>query len=160
LELDPSESSALHVMAVHAELGGDTAEALRLWERMQATSGWHIHVENIARVSLALGDLERAKACAEKAVATGHSCYVAARVRAEVRLLTGDREGAAVDAERAVACTPIEYRTRARDVQALRAGLRGERAEARRLFDEHLQHAKVSPAGRSLIGKLVEALGA
>lgn len=158
LELDPNEASALHVMAVRAELDGDTADALRTWERMQATSGWHIHVENIARVSLALGDLERARSCSEKAVATGHSCYVAARVRAEVRLLSGDREGALTDAVRAAACTPIEYRKRARDVSALLAGLRGEKAQARQLFEEHLQQAPVSPAGRSLVGKLMEAL--
>jgi tetratricopeptide (TPR) repeat protein len=158
LELDPNEVSALHVMAVRAERDGDAQGALGIWEKMQSMTGWHIHVENIARIALATGDLERAKACAERAVATGHSCHVAAQVRAEVRLLSGDREGALVDALRAAACTPLEYRTRSRDVQALIAGLRGERAAARKLFDEHLQHEPVSPAGRSLIGKVMEAL--
>jgi tetratricopeptide (TPR) repeat protein len=158
LELDPNEVSALHVMAVQAELDGNLPGALAIWERMQAISGWHIHVENIARVSLAIGDLERAKACSEKAVATGHSCHVALQVRSEVRLLVGDRDGALADAARAAACTPLEYRSRSRDVFALCAGLRGEKAEARRLFDEHLQSAKLSPASRSLIGKVMEAL--
>lgn len=158
LELDPNEVSALHVMAVIAERSGDVASALATWERMQGLTGWHIHVENIGRIALATGDVERARACSERAMETGHSCHVAAQVRAEVRLLTGDREGALADALRAAACTPIEYRSRSRDLFALLAGLRGEAAEARRLYDDHLQREKVSPAGRSLIGKLREAL--
>jgi hypothetical protein len=129
-----------------------------VWERMMAVTGWHIHVENIARLSLASGDLERARSCAEKAVATGHSCSVAMQVRAETRLMTGDREGALSDAIRAVACLPIEYRGRSRDTFGLLAGLRGEKAEARRLFGEHLRDEPVSPADRSLLSKLMEAL--
>jgi tetratricopeptide (TPR) repeat protein len=159
LELDPNEASALHVMAKRAELDDDVPGAIAVWERMMAATGWHIHVENIARVSLATGDLERARGCADKAVATGHHCAVAMQVRAQTRLLSGDREAALADAERAVACTPIEYRSLSRDTFGLLAGLRGEKQEARRLFSVHLRESKwLSAADRSLIGKVMEAL--
>jgi len=158
LSLDPNEVSALHLLAKRAELDGDVPAAIAIWERMMAVTGWHIHVENIARVSLAIGDLARARSCADKAVATGHHCPVALQVRAEVRLLSGDREGARADAERAVACTHLEHRRHSRDTFALLAGLRGETSESRRLFSEHLAEEPLSPAGRSLIAKVMEAL--
>jgi|GEM_PF-1941480 len=156
---DESEVSALHVMAKQAEIAGDEARALALWERMIAVTGWHIHVENIARLALAQGDLERAKLNAEKAVATGHTCYVALQVRAEVRLLSGDREGARLDAERALACTPLEWRSRSHETRALLSALAGRSDEARRGYDAYQSQEQLTPSNRARLTRVLGALG-
>lgn len=159
LALDPNEVSALHITAKLAEHAGDVPGAIAIWERMMGVTGWHIHVENIARLSLATGNLERAQEFSERAISTGHHCPVALQVRAETRLLSGDREGARADAERAAACVQLEHRRRSKDTFALLAALQGNATEARRLFDEHVRDAPLSPAGRSLVSKVMEALG-
>jgi len=156
---DDNEVSALHVMAKQAEIAGDDARALALWERMIAVTGWHIHVENIARLALARGDLEAAKSNAEKAVATGHTCYVALQVRAEVRLLSGDREGARVDAERALACTPLEWRSRSPETSAFLAALAGRGDEARRGYQAHQSQEQLTPANSARLSRVRQALG-
>jgi tetratricopeptide (TPR) repeat protein len=159
LALDPSEVSALHVMAKQAESAGDEARALAIWERMIAVTGWHIHVENIARLALAQGDLERAKLNVEKAVATGHTCHVALQIRAEVRLLSGDREGARLDAERAFACTPLEWRSRSPDTAALLAALDGRADEARRGYDAYQSQEQLTPSNQARLTRVLQVLG-
>ena len=156
---DENEVSALHVLAKQAEIAGDEARALAFWERMIAVTGWHIHVENIARLALAQGDLERAKLNAEKAVATGHTCYVALQVRAEVRLLSGDRDGARLDAERALACTPLEWRSRSFETGALLAALAGRADEARRAYDAYQSEEPLTPSNRARLTRVLAALG-
>jgi tetratricopeptide (TPR) repeat protein len=159
LNENPNEESSLHVMAKHAEMAGDVDRAVSLWERMIEVTGWHIHVENIARVSLGRGDLERARRDAEKAVATGHVCPVAAQVRAEARLVSGDRAGAEADARRALAYTQLEWKTRSEDTRGLLAGLAGRRAEAKTLYETFLSREKLSSNGRLRVSKLMEVLG-
>ena len=159
LEKDPAETSAMHVMAKYAELAGDAAAAIGLWERMKEVTGWHIHVENIARVSLGAGDLERALREADAAIATGHVCPVAFQVRAEIRAVAGDRDGARADAERAFDCTQPEWRGRSEDTRGLLKALAGETSEAKRLFEIYLAREKLSPNGRARLLKVMESVG-
>jgi Flp pilus assembly protein TadD len=137
---------------------GDVDAAIAHWERMKEVTGWHIHAENIARVSLGRGDLERASAEIAIAIATGHTCQVALQGRAELRLLLGDRKGAIADAERALACTPLEWRHLSDDTLALLAGLAGKQAEARTFYERLLARQKLSKNGQARISKVMTAL--
>ena len=109
--------------------------------------------------ALAQGDLERAKLNAEKAVATGHTCYVALQVRAELRLLCGDREGARLDAQRALACTPLEWRSRSPETSGMLAALAGLGDEARRWYDIYQSQETLTPSNRARLARVQAALG-
>jgi tetratricopeptide (TPR) repeat protein len=157
---DEDEVHALHIMARLAEHRGDVAEATRIWERMRDISTWHIHVENLGRLALATGDLTRARTFLEESVASGHICPVSLELRAELRLLEGDREGAKADADRAAACLQLELRDVSEQLDGLRAGLAGDREAARALYDRYLKREKLTKQDLARYAKVREALKA
>jgi tetratricopeptide (TPR) repeat protein len=163
LRMDPDETQALHVAARLAELDGNAHEAIRLWRRVGVLDPvWHVVHEHIARVSLGMGDLSRAKEESEAAIDEGgHMCPWAFGVRAQARLLHDDRDGAAADLARAWALALPENREHeGHDVWALRARLGGDGAEAERLLKIYLREgAAISAADRARVGRVVEAGG-
>lgn len=156
---DADEVHALHVMARMAELEGDLAGATGIWDRMREVSPWHVHVENLGRLALAAGDLAHAKVLLEESVATGHVCPVSLTLRAELRVLVGDRAGALADATRARGCLQLELRTVSEHIDGLVAALEGRAPEARVAYDRYLKREKLSAADRARFGKVREALG-
>lgn len=159
LERDPNEGYGLTVQARLADLAGDVATAIATWQRMKEVSSWHIHDENLGRLALAYGDLPRARASIEAAVARGHTCPVALHLRAQLRLREGDRDGALDDAARSLACTQLERRTQVEDVQGLLAGLQGQADEARLLFARWRERARPGASDRACADAVAAALG-
>jgi len=133
---DPNDACGLTVLARLADRDGDVAQAESLWRRMKAITRWHVHDENLGRLAMSRGDLDAATPLLEAAVAAGHTCWVALHMRAELRLLRGDRDGARADAERAIACRPLHFRGDSLDLDALVAALQGKTDESRAAFDK------------------------
>jgi tetratricopeptide (TPR) repeat protein len=132
--IDANEVCALAVLARMADRDGDLEKAASLWQRMKAITPWHIHDENLGRLALARGDLEAATPHLEAAVVKGHTCWIALHMRAELRLLRGDRDGAKADAQRAIACRPLMYKGASHDLDGLAAGLEGKAEESRAAY--------------------------
>jgi tetratricopeptide (TPR) repeat protein len=157
-EEDEDDEYAITVLARLADHDGDVARAKGLWTRMKELSTWHVHHENLARLALTEGDLDTARSEIERAIATGHTCPVALEIRAQVRLLGGDRTGAEADAKRARACVAVDYRDRSEELEALVAALAGDREEARSLFVRYIEREKLSPSDRARYAKVRETL--
>ena len=85
--------------------------------------------------------------------------HVSLKVRAEARLLSGDREGARIDAERALACTPLEWRSRSPETRAFLAALAGRTDEARRGYDAYQSQEVLTPADGARLSRVRQALG-
>ena len=157
-EEDEDEDYALAVMARVAEREGDLARAVALYTRMRALSKWHVHVENLGRMALAQGRLDDAAPLIEESVATGHTCPVSLQLRAELRLLQGDRPGAKADAERAMGCLQLELRDVSEDLDAILAGLDGKKDEARASYERFFTRAKLTDVDRARHQKVRDAL--
>jgi tetratricopeptide (TPR) repeat protein len=158
-EQDPNEGYGLTVLARLADHDGDVAKATALWQRMKEVSSWHVHDENLGRLALAAGELERARTCIEAAVSTGHTCPVALQLRAELKLREGDRTGALADAERARACLQLERRDVSEDLDGLIAGLHGRLEEARGLFERWTAREKLAASDVAGHRAVAAALG-
>jgi len=156
--IDANDVCALAVLARMADRDGDVEQAESLWQRMKAITPWHIHDENLGRLALARGDLDAATPLLEAAVAKGHTCWIALHMRAELRLLCGDRDSARVDAERAIACRPLHYRGVSFDLDALVAGLQGKTDESRGAFDRW-QSGDHAATDRARVTAVIAALG-
>jgi hypothetical protein len=155
---DPNEVHALAVLARLADRDGDVEQAESLWRRMQAITRWHIHDENLGRLALSRGELDVAAPLLGAALRAGHTCWIAQQLSAELKLSQGDREGARVLAERAVACRPLHYRGASDDLDALLAGLAGKLDESRALFDRW-QSGDRAASDRARVAAAIRALG-
>ena len=163
LAFDPDESQALAVSARTVEVEGDNEGALEIWTHLgEIDSDWHVWQEQIARICLATGDLATATTRADEGVANGHLCPWAFAVRAQVRLLSGDRDGAVTYLDRAWALAAPEDRAHeAKDVWAIRAALAGDQVSAEAGFAAYLRdNAPISPADRTRIERVRASLRA
>ncbi|MFO0635741.1 MAG: tetratricopeptide repeat protein [Nannocystaceae bacterium] len=158
LAIDANDGTGLTVLARVHDNAGDVAQARSLWQRMKQVSSWHIHDENLGRLALADGDLDAAQAAIEAAVARGHTCPVALQLRAELRVLRGDRDGARADAERARACLQLERRSLADDLDGLVAALHDRRADATAAYERWSARTHAA-SDRAVVAKVREALG-
>jgi len=162
LAMDPDQKLALTEHARLLELAGDASGAERTWRRvMELDAEDHSSRENVARLLLGRGDVERARPLADEAVRLGHMCPWAMAMRGRVRAMAGDRTNATADFERAWAlASPTDRKKGVEGTWAVRAALRGEAAEARRLRDVALA-AKTphSEADDAALQKTLAALG-
>jgi tetratricopeptide (TPR) repeat protein len=160
VRLTPDDTQALHVKARLAELAGDVEGALHRWRRIgELEPDWHLWHENLARVALGRGEVQLAAEEAEAAIAGGgHVCPHAFALRAQVRLLKSDREGALADLERSWALAKPESREHEDEgTWAMRALLQGERSRAGELFAVYLREgAPISPLDRARIARVRE----
>lgn len=161
LRLSPQEGQALAVIAYAKELDGDAEGAVDVWRELgRVDSDWHVWQEQLGRLALGGGDVETGMACAEAGLVLGHLCPWAFAVRAQARLLAGDREGAISDLEQAwMRAKPEDRDHVAHDVWALRAALAGDETEAEARF-ERFAGGNISDNDRQRIARLREALKA
>ncbi len=162
LRLDPDQSMALAVIARSFEVGGEVERAIDVWEHLGTVDEeWHTWQEQLARIALGTGDLETAATRAEEGVVGGHLCPWSFGIRAQVRFLRGDRDGAVEDLERAWSlAAPEDRANEGHDVWALRDALAGNREAAEERFAAYLAaDAPRSPADESRIASIREALG-
>ncbi|HJZ86642.1 MAG TPA: C39 family peptidase [Polyangia bacterium] len=160
LRLAPDDTQALHVQARMAELKGDLETAGRCWRRIgELEPTWHLWHENLARIALGLGDLAQATQQAEAAVLDGHTCPHAFAVRAQARLLAGDRAGARADTERSYLLAKPESREHEDEgTWAVHALLHGERERADALFKVYLRDgAPISKNDRARVARVRES---
>jgi predicted Zn-dependent protease len=165
LHMDPAQSTALYVVGQLQELDGLADKAIETWERVRTLTDWHVGPENIARVLLGTGtgagDPKAALALAEQAIKApmGHTCFVAAGVRAQAKLLTGDRDGAKIDLERAWSLARLDFRDFTyHDLWAIRAALAGDAAGAEIQWREWERDAGVSPADKARVERVKAVL--
>jgi len=161
LRVDPEQATALHALARVAEVNGNVDQALVLWGRIgEIDDDWHVAHEHVARVLLGTGDARMALNEAEQGVAEGHTCAWAFAARGQARLLTGDREGATTDLQRAWQLAAPETRaSEGADVWGIRALLAGDRKEGDRLLTAYLREgAPISAADRARVARCREAL--
>lgn len=160
LRLDGTEALALAAMALSLELRGEIAGAVDAWNRLgEASSDWHIWQEQLARMAAGEGELETAMNAADDGVANGHLCPWSFGVRAHVRFMSGDVDGARADLERAHRlASPSARANTHRDVWALRAALDGKADEAESLFAAYFEEPSVSDLDRRRIEAVRAAL--
>lgn len=160
-EEDETEDYAVQVLAWLADVAGDTPRAKALWLQMREHTDWHIHDENLGRLAVAAGELEEAKQFAERAVAAGHACPTALHLRATVRLLEGDRDGAKADALRAKGAWPVARRGADEHIAAMLVALDDSpnKEEAVQLYERYLEREKLSPSDRQFHARVRAALG-
>jgi tetratricopeptide (TPR) repeat protein len=159
LRLDPDETQALAVTAYARELEGDIEAAVDVWRHLgRVDEDWHVWQEQLGRLALGGGDVERGLEHAEAALALGHLCPWAFAVRGQARLLGGDRTGAVADFEQAwMRAKPEDRDHQAHDVWAVRAALAGDGDEAERCFAEFMK-GNISDNDTQRVRRLREAL--
>jgi hypothetical protein len=131
-----------------------------VWRRLgEIDADWHVWQEQIARIAIGTGDLEVARDAADAAITGGHLCPWAFATRAQLRLCTGDRDGARADLERAWAIAEPQSREHeAHDVWAARAALAGRGRDADDGFARYLREPGITDNDRQRIARLREAL--
>lgn len=160
LRLAPDDSLALAAMALTLEMRGDIGGAVETWNKLGSVdSGWHIWQEQLARMALGDGNLEVAQRAADDGVSGGHTCAWSFGVRAQVRFVAGDLDGARSDLARArQLASPRDRREHHLDVWALEAALDGKLDEAGSLYDRYLEGKDVSELDRQRLAMLREKL--
>lgn len=155
LRLVPDHMAAKYVSARTAELRGADADAQKLLQDLaRRDSNWHRPHAQIARLAIARGD-PLAGAAAELAVRAGPTYAETFGVRAQLRLLNGDRRGALSDAERAYRMARADQRHRElADVSGLRAQLYGDRANADAYYARY-GAGPISAADRARVQRLM-----
>ncbi len=155
LRLVPDHMAAKYATARMAELRGVDAEAQKtLQDLARRDSNWHRPHAHIARLAIARGD-PLAGAAVELAVRAGPTYAETFGVRAQLRLLNGDRRGALADAERAYRMARADQRHRElADVAGLRAQLYGDRANAEAYYARY-GAGPISAADRARIQRLM-----
>ncbi len=155
LRLVPDHMAAKYASARTAELRGDAAEAQRLLQDLaRRDANWHRPHAQIARLAISRGD-PLAGAAAELAVRAGPTYAETFGVRAQVRMLGGDRRGALADVERAYRMARPDQRHRElSDVSGLRAQLYGDRANADAYYGRYGQ-GPISAADRARVQRLM-----
>ena len=139
LGLAADHMAALYVSARSHELRRDEVAALKILRDLaRRDADWHRPHAAIARSCLATAD-PLAGAAADMAVRAGPTFAETFSVRAQVRLVGGDRHGALVDAERAYRMARPDQRMREHlDLAGMRAQLLGDRAAAEDLYARYL----------------------
>jgi tetratricopeptide (TPR) repeat protein len=164
LRLDPSEAYALHTLGRIAELDNNLDEARAHYERAgEVDEYWHAWLEEMARLSITMGDAKASVDYAERAVArSGHTCFWAIGARAQSYLFAGDIEKATADAHRALRIGSVDQRDRvALDVWGVAALLAGDEARGRRNLARFLDDPDQSgPLDRQRIERLLAAFEA
>jgi tetratricopeptide (TPR) repeat protein len=164
LRLDPREAYAIHALGRIAELDGDLDAARAHYERAGEVDGhWHAWLEEMARLSITLGDAKSAVEFAERAVAQGgHTCFWAIGVRAQSYLFAGELSKAAEDARRALELGSIDHRDRVSlDVWGVAALVAGDEARGRRNLARYLEDPDQSgPLDRKRVDRLIAAFDA
>ncbi|CAN5152327.1 hypothetical protein BH09MYX1_BH09MYX1_20950 [soil metagenome] len=155
LRLVPDHMAAKFVLARAAELRGSDAEAQKAFQDLaRRDSSWHRPHVAIARLAMGRAD-PLAGAAAELAVRAGPTYAETFGVRAQLRLLNGDRRGALADAERAYRMARPDQRHRElADVSALRAQLYGDRTNAAAYYSRHAE-GPISALDRARIQRLI-----
>lgn len=161
LRLSPDETQAIAVIAHSHEHAGELETCIATWHRLgELDPQWHVWQEQIARVSVGVGDLEVAAEMAEDAVAGGHLCPWSFSTRADVRVLEGDEDGARADLERSwMLVEPALREHDAQEVWALRAALAGRRDDAERLYAAFLADTSHSAVDRERVARVRAHLG-
>lgn len=158
----PTNASALNAMARLAELAGNADEAKALWTSMaDANADDHRGVENLARLALAEGQVDAAVKYGDAAVRGGHKCPWSFGVRAQARILSGDRDGAKADLERCYAISDFHDKaTGSDDVWAVREALLGNHDKAASLARAYFSAAKApTPSDKARVVRVLAALG-
>lgn len=136
LKLDPNEAGGYYVLARIAELAGEVDEARRLFERAgKSAPGWHAWSEELARFSLAHGDVKSAETFGQETMKRrGHVCFTALGLVAETHLVAGRVNDARALADRARRFASTQ-RSQGQDVHGLFALLDRRPDRARQCFD-------------------------
>lgn len=160
LALNPKDTLGLGVLARVKELAGDLDGAMQLWRAAaEADPKDHAAIENQARLLLASGAADAALPLADRAVALAHLCPWAFGVRAQTRVLRGDREGAQADLERSWSLADASDRATANALWAVRAALAGDREGASALRTKWTQSSELrSTADEARIEHVLRAL--
>jgi len=147
LKLFPDLLAARFVTARLGEIRGDDARALATYgDLAKRDAKWHRPHLAVARAAVAGGDLALGATAAQSGVRAGHLYAESFVVRAQVRAVGGDRNGALGDLERAYGMLRADVRARDHlDAWALRAQLSGDRSAADMLFQRYL----AGPVGNS-----------
>lgn len=160
LRLNASQAQGLFVSGRTAELAGDAARAANLYgQAIKGDPEWYLPHLAVARLALAGGDVQLASSAAEAAVKAAHVTVEPFGVRAQVKLMLGDRGGAAADLDRAWKMARPELRERAYfDSWATRAQVLGDLRAADQLLAHYVASPAVSPSDRARVQRL-RALG-
>ena len=155
LRLFPDLLAAQFVTARLGELRGDDVRATTTYRELQKRDAtWHRPHLAVSRAAMASGDLAAAASCSQLAVRAGHLYAESFVVRAQARAMSGDRQGALSDLERAYGMMRADARARDHlDAWALRAQLSGDRAASDMLFQKYLGGA-VGNADRLRVQRL------
>ncbi|HEY1959232.1 MAG TPA: tetratricopeptide repeat protein [Polyangiaceae bacterium] len=140
LRLFPDLLAAQFVMARLAELRGEEPRAMSTYRELhKRDQNWHRPPLAIARATMASGDIASAASASQLGVRAGHLYAESFVVRGQARAMTGDRQGALSDLERAYGMMRADARARDHlDAWALRAQLSGDRSAADMLFQKYL----------------------
>jgi hypothetical protein len=139
LGLAADHMAGLYVSARTHELRRDEVAALKILRDLaRRDADWHRPHAAIARSCIATSD-PLAGAAADMAVRAGPTFAETFSVRAQVRLVGGDRQGALADAERAYRMARPDQRLREHlDLAGLRAQLHGDRVAADDFYARYL----------------------
>ncbi len=160
LRLAPNDAYAIHTLGRAAEIEGRMQDAIALYRRAgEVEPDWHAWLEELARLALADGDLERAREHATSAIEQdGHTCFFAVGVHTQVHLLSGDVARARELAKRARGLGLSDRReNHGLDIWGAEALLGGDLDRARKLFDAFLTSEIASAADRRRIERLWDA---
>jgi tetratricopeptide (TPR) repeat protein len=156
MRFDNENVVAIYMTGKVAELRGDEAGARTAYEAAaKRDDQWFRPLVSLAFLDIAKGDLQAARARAERAVQLGHTVVHALVARGQFLFASGQSAAAVQDLDRAWNMLRPELRpTDWLDAWAVRAHAMGNPVQARELAAQFLR-GKVSPFDRARIQRLV-----